>query len=68
LAFNEAALAQFAQKTHYKMVIARKGHHHTEAIGPPRLLRLRCERPRQGRATNQCDELAPLHGFPRAET
>jgi hypothetical protein len=40
---------------------------HANVFYPIRLLRFRGERPRSRNATNQCDELAPLHCQPRAQ-
>jgi hypothetical protein len=41
--------------------IAWTGGHGAEAIGPPRLLRARRERPRDRRTAEKRDELAPSH-------
>ena len=64
LALDETKPAKFIKHRDKRRRIAWTSGHAAEAIGPSRLLRLRCQRPRHGRATNQCDELAPSHRLP----
>jgi hypothetical protein len=63
LAFNEPPATQLVEKG----FIPRTRSQATKAIGPPRLLRQRSERPCDTRA-HERDKLAPPHRFPRAET
>ena len=67
LALNEAQSPKFIEHRDKRWRNAWNGGQAPNAIGPPRLLRHRSERPCDTRAHKR-DKLAPPHRFPRAET
>jgi len=58
LAFNETSAPESVEKKYVKGIIARKRSQETQAIGPPRFLGQRCERPRH-RTADKRHEIAP---------
>src|SRR5262245_39010228 len=61
LAFDEAEPPQFIEQREIMRCIARARKQAAEAINASGLLSARHERPRDGRAAEQRDELAPFH-------
>src|SRR5262245_21198303 len=63
LAFDEAEPPQFIEQREIMRCIARTRKQAAEAINASGLLSARHERPRDGRAAEQRDELAPFHSI-----